>query len=237
MKILSVDTSARMTSVAIVTEHSVLAEYNIDTREAGLTHSQSLMPMIESVAKVAQTPLTELDGFAVAEGPGSFTGLRIGIGAVKGLAYALSKPCVGVSTLHALALNAAGHDGIICAAMDARCKQVYTAVFESTGGKINRLTEDMAIAIDGLVEKLASYRKSVFFVGDGADLCYNNLAGKSEHDIILAHPSVRYQRAANVGFAAMDAFINGKAVISAELMPVYLRLPQAEREYLAKQKS
>lgn len=232
MKILSIDTSAKVTSVAIVSETAVLAEYSIDTK---LTHSQALMPMVHSICSVSAIPLNSIDGFAVAVGPGSFTGLRISIGAIKGMAYALSRPCVGVSTLQGLALNLTDSDGIICATMDARCNQVYTAIFECSGGSVTRLCEDMAVTTDELLEKLTHYKKNIFLVGDGADLCYNKFK-ETHNNIMLADKSRRYQRASSIGFAAMVDFLAENTVSAAAIMPTYLRIPQAERELKEKNK-
>lgn len=226
MKILSIDTSAKVTSVAIVSETQVLAEYSIDTK---LTHSQALMPMVHSICEISAIPLNSVDGFAVAVGPGSFTGLRISIGAIKGMAYALSRPCVAVSTLQALALNLADVEGVICAAMDARCNQVYTALFKCSGGVITRLCDDMAITTDELAEKLKTITENIFLVGDGADLCYNKFKGNVDN-IILADKARRYQHASSVGFASIQDFLNGNTKTAAEIMPSYLRIPQAERE-------
>lgn len=228
LNILAVDTSAKVTSVAIINEQRILSEFNIDTR---LTHSQALMPMINSATTISRVDLSSIDGFAVAAGPGSFTGLRIGIGAIKGMAYALDKPCVSVSTLEALAQNLSECDGIICPVMDARCNQVYTALFDGTGDKITRLCEDMALTIDELLEKLSVYKKNVFFVGDGYDLCYNSAMGVM-NNIRETHSNKRYQRAASVGFASIAHFYSGNVLSASELIPIYLRLPQAERELL-----
>lgn len=230
MKILAVDTSAKVTSVSIINDTQVLSEFNIDTK---LTHSQTLMPMLYSALDNAKLSLNDIDGFAVSCGPGSFTGLRIGIGAIKGLSYATNKPCVGVSTLKALAYNLKGVEGIVCAVMDARCNQVYTATFNSTLSNMERLTEDEAITIDELIGRLKNNKKNVFFVGDGADLCYNKLK-ECFDNIYIADIGKKYQKASMVGVCALEEFKIGNTQTAAELSPVYLRLPQAQRERLAR---
>lgn len=226
MNILAIDTSAKVSSVAIINDDRILSEFNIDTR---LTHSQSLMPMIESVTKIAQININDIDGFSVSTGPGSFTGLRIGIGAIKGLAYALNKPCVGVSALLALATNLSNVDGIICPVMDARCSQVYTAVFDCSNNKLTRLCDDMAISIDDLLTMLKQYKKNIFFVGDGYSLCYNRSIDVLDN-VKETSENIKFQRASSVAFASINDFKNGNTVTATELMPLYLRLPQAERE-------
>ena len=230
MKILAMDTSAKTTSVCIAENDTILAEFSILT---SLTHSQTLMPMMQAASDSCGVALDTIDLFAVSNGPGSFTGLRIGIGAVKGMAMGANKPCIGISTLEALAQNLADTPDILCAAMDARCNQVYTAVFSVKDGVLCRLTEDTACMISELKETLRAYNKPITFVGDGAELCYK--AMKDELDVRLASPANRRQRASGV---ALCAYRNAEqAVSAAALAPTYLRRPQAERERLAKQQN
>lgn len=230
MKILAVDTSAKVTSVAVVTENEILAEFNSDTK---LTHSQALMPMLEAMLSCSKISLDDIDCFACAAGPGSFTGLRIGIAAIKGLAYGRDKPCVGISTLEGLAYNLKGVDGVVCAAMDARCNQVYTSIYQSTPTGLTPLFDDRAITIDELANLLETFKKNVFFVGDGANLCYNRMEQKLDN-IILSSPLLRYQKASSIGFLALEKLKTEQAMTASELMPIYLRLPQAQRELLKK---
>lgn len=225
MKILAVDTSAVCASVAITENDKIIS---LCSTNAGLTHSRTLLPMIDSALKNSETQLDSIDCFACANGPGSFTGIRIGISAIKGLADGLDKKCIAVSTLEGLAYNLVGQQVIACPVMDARCNQVYTAVFDVDGDKISRLTEDEAIKIDELGEKLKAYDKKIVFVGDGAEICHKALG----HSI--AAPVIRYQNAASVAFATINSFDESKMLSPAEIMPVYLRLPQAERELKAK---
>lgn len=225
MRILAVDTSAVCASVAVTENGKILSECSINT---GLTHSRTLMPMIDSTLKNAEIDLDSIDYFACSVGPGSFTGIRIGVAAIKGLSDATKKKCIPVSTLEALAYNLSGQNVTAVSAMDARCNQVYCAIFKVEGEKITRLTEDMAIQLDELGEKLKAY-ENVVFVGDGAKLCHSKL-GYS-----LAGQGNIYQRGSSVAFAAEKDFTEEKAIDAAALMPTYLRLPQAERELRAKQ--
>lgn len=233
MKYLVLEGSAAAASCALLEDQKVLGEFFVNIPQ---THSQTLLPMAESLLKTCGTAPGELDFFAVTRGPGSFTGLRIAIAAAKGLAMAAGKPCVGVSTLEGLARNLAGFEGTAAAVMDARCGQLYAGLFSLEGGEVIRAEEDCAVSIGELGEKLERIKKPVFLVGDGAELCYNKLMEtKSAGDRLrLAPPHLRYQRAAAVGAAALAAWIRGEALDAGELVPAYLRLPQAERELLAR---
>jgi tRNA threonylcarbamoyladenosine biosynthesis protein TsaB len=246
-KLLGLDSSAVAASCAVADFAAggrILAYATVNTKT---THSQTLMPLMESVLKAAGLTPSDLDAFAVTNGPGSFTGLRIGVSAVKGLAFALGKPVCGVSTLKSLAHNLAGQDVTACAVMDARRGEVYNALFEIRGDEIKRLTEDRAISLADLGKELERYDK-VVLVGDGAELAYEHFGGQSNgraplscggqetstpfaRSVKLAPEILRWQNAASVCFAAED-FISAK-----ELMPIYLRKPQAERERIMKEKS
>lgn len=231
MNILALDTSAKTTSVSLCDDTRVIAEFSLNTMK---THSQTLMPMIEAALHTSGTSLSEIDLFAVSSGPGSFTGLRIGIGAVKGLALGLSKPCIGVSTLEALAYNMIDHDGIVLTAMDARCKQVYCAFFRVSQKTVTRLTPDTACAIESLAGTLSTFDGApVTVVGDGAQLCVS-LLQKDVPSLQLASEPNRTQRASSVARCALKYYPDG-CTDAASLMPVYLRLPQAQRELLRKQ--
>jgi len=219
MKILGIDSSARSASAAITDGEKVLGCFYTNT---GLTHSQTLMPMIESLLKNANVRIDDIDLIAVNKGPGSFTGIRIGVAAAKGMA-----DVYGASTLGSMAYNLIDSDCIACCAMDARCGQVYYALFDITDGKITRLTEDNADSIENVEKKLKEYKKIKFIVGDGAEICYNNL--KNIDDVHLASQTHRFQSAIGVCFEAMNA-PEDQYIESAMLVPEYLRLPQAERE-------
>lgn len=223
MKILAIDSSAKVAAAAICTEDKILAETVLDT---GLTHSQTLMPVCASLLENARIELGEIDAFAVAAGPGSFTGLRIGIAAVKGMALPTDKPCIPVSTLEGLAYNLIGLDGIACAVMDARRNQVYNALFALADGKVTRLCEDRAISVEQLEAELSRFSQKILLCGDGALLCQSKLSNTLP-DIRLAPPALRFQRASGVAAAA---FHNKNTLTARQLIPRYLRLPQAERE-------
>ena len=224
MRILAVDTSAVCASVGVTEDGKILSESSINT---GLTHSRTLMPMIDSTLKNGEIDLDSIDYFACSVGPGSFTGIRIGVAAIKGLADGLKKKCIPVSTLEALAYNLQGRCCTAVSVMDSRCNQVYCGIFLVEGEKVTRLTEDMALKIDELEKMLPDY-ENVVFVGDGARLCHSKLGYE------IAPAGQLYQRGSSVAFAAEKSFSEEKTVTAAELMPAYLRLPQAERELKAR---
>ena len=227
MLICSVDSSATPASVCLLEDDKIIAEYYLNT---GFTHSQTLMAMLESVLKISGKSAGDIDLYAVNSGPGSFTGVRIGVSAVKGMAYALDKPCVEVSTLESMAYNLLGSHTIVCACMDARRRQVYHGLFRVDGDKVERLCDDTAIAVDDLLSGLPDHEE-IILVGDGAEL-----VDQSTDDplITLAPPNLRYQRASSVALAAVEKYNRGEVVSPAALMPRYLRLSQAERERNAK---
>lgn len=226
MKILAVDCSAKTAGVAIVDEKAqILSESFVN---AGLTHSETLLPMVDSALSFAKLSVSDIDSFVITNGPGSFTGIRIGIAAVKGLAAVNETPCCGVSTLKAMAYNLKGDDCIALSAMDARCAQVYFAAFRCCDNKVERLCEDMAIPAAQLSELLADYKgERIVCVGDGAHIAYEHLKDTMP-DIHIADGLKRYQRAWGAACAAIDEQLDFAP--PSELLPVYLRLSQAERE-------
>ncbi len=226
MKIMGIDTSATAASISICEDSKVLSEFFVNVK---LTHSQTMMPMVKAALDCAVLNLSDIDVFAVANGPGSFTGLRISIAAVKGMAFAQQKPCVGISTLEAIAHNVVSVPGVICPVMDARVKQVYNALFQSDGRKLTRLCPDRAITIAELAEELTSIKQSVILVGDGANLCYHEFSGKFPH-VVPAQENIRYQRASSVCALALREIQNCNTVSADALGVQYLRLPQAQRE-------
>lgn len=218
MLLLSIDSSAVTASAALTDGDKVIKSELINK---GLTHSETLLPLIKEV--MGETKYKELDAIAITAGPGSFTGVRIGVATVKGLAFANNIPCIGVSTLEAIAYNFTNEkNAIVCAVMDARRMQFYNAIFKIEDGKVIRLCEDRAIAIEELKEELKNYDK-VILAGDGSELCYNNI---NLENVLLSDEEHRYQNGVGVSKSAQ----NKKAIDSAMLMPVYLRLSQAERE-------
>ncbi len=222
MLILAFESSAKPASVALLRDGSLLSQYS---QCSALTHSRTLLPMAEDMLKNAELSLADVDLFAVAHGPGSFTGIRIGVSAVKGLAWASEKPCVGVSTLEAMAWHGLAAGGFVCPVMDARRSQVYNALFEIREGKPVRLTEDRPIALEELVPELQALDRPVFLVGDGAELTAKFL-DSAGIPYRLAPENLRWQSAWGVAMAARDKAPGG----ADDLLPVYLRLSQAERE-------
>lgn len=232
MNILAIESSAKAASVALCRDEFLVAE---SYQNSGLTHSSTLMPMCEALLKNCGVSLKEIDLIAVANGPGSFTGLRIGIATAKGLAWPDEIPCLGVSTLEAMAWNLCGMEGVVCCAMDARRQQVYNALFELKDGAPCRLTEDRAISLAELFAPEKPEKKPQILVGDGAQLCYDYSKALG-FDLRLAPPNLRYQHAYGVARAALERARQGETGSGGGLRANYLRLSQAERERLAKQK-
>ncbi len=233
MKILALESSATAASVALCEDETLIAQ---SFRDTGLTHSQTLLPMTEQLMAHCGLTVSDLDLIAVAAGPGSFTGLRIGVAAAKGLAWAAELPCAGCSTLEAMAWNLAGFEGELCPAMDARRHQVYNARFLAEGGRIRRLTPDRAIALEDLVAELRGTEQVQLVMGDGARLCYDALTSAGI-PARLAPPNLRQQTAWGVARLGLELARAGKTVSPAALTPVYHRLSQAERERLAREKN
>ena len=230
MRILALETSAKAVSAAVTEDGKVLCSGYQDT---GLTHSRTLMPLVDGMLSAAGLRVQDMDLLAAANGPGSFTGLRIGVSALKGLAWALEKPCCGVSTLAAMARNLAHMEGLIICAMDARRNQVYNALFLAHDGVLTRQCPDRAIGLAELAEEIKNRPEPKFVVGDGAGLCYNYLL---EQDVPcrMAPPQLVMQNAVGVALAAEEMAAAGQVTTARDLVPVYLRLSQAERERLAK---
>lgn len=224
MKILAIESSAKAASVAIVEDGKILGETFLN---CGLTHSVTIMPSVEWLLKMSNLSIRDISRIAISAGPGSFTGLRIGMAAVKGLAWACDIPCCGVSTLEAAAMSTSHIDGTVCAVMDARANQVYNALFTAKGGVLTRMCEDRAISLCDL-EKELSDKSDVVLVGDGAVLCHSEFNEKYK----MAPEHIRLQRAAYVALLSQNA----QEYSAHELKPEYIRLPQAERERLERLK-
>ena len=226
MLTLAFESSAKAASVALCEDGRLISQV---IQCSGLTHSRTLLPMAEDLLKNAEMEMKQIDCFAVAQGPGSFTGIRIGIATVKGLAWAADKPCIGVSTLAAMAWNGVAAGGLICAVMDARRSEVYNALFRIEDGRPVRLCPDRAISLSALTEELRDRGEAPFLVGDGTELA--SAFFREQHlDHRVPPENVRWQNAWGV---AMEAA--GKELCtSQELLPVYLRLSQAERERQAR---
>ena len=230
MNLLAFESSAKAASVALFSENGLLGE---KYRDDGLTHSQTLMPMAQQLLEECNLRPEDIHAVAVAAGPGSFTGVRIGVSAAKGFAWGRQIPCYGVSTLESMARQMAGSEGYILPVMDARRQQVYTALFECTSGVVTRLWEDCAISLEELAAQIKTLEKPIFLVGDGSILCYNTLKEQIP-GLVVQPPERMHQRARGVGLAALAAIVAGARGDAASLTPNYLRLSQAERERLEK---
>lgn len=228
MLILGIDTAAAPCCAAVydTDKQQTLGSFVINNK---LTHSVTLMPVVSDLLRNSGITTEDIDLFAVANGPGSFTGLRIGISAVKGMAFAVSKPCAAVSTLEAMAYNVAMCDGVVCASIDARCNQVYTATFLNDNGTVTRLTDEECLKADELAARLSEYDGDIILVGDGAQLV-KKAADEQGIDTRLAPDPLRFQTGYGVCLAAMNA----ERIAPEQLMPMYLKLPQAQRELMAK---
>ena len=230
MKILALDSTAKTASVSITEDERLITVYSVT---AGLNHSETLLPMVENALKTAQMKIDDIDMFAISDGPGSFTGVRIGVSLLKGLAFGKEKVCVGVSTLDALAQNLKGFVGIICPLMDARRDQVYNALFESDGKEIKRLCVDRAISLKELENELKKANdegKKIYLCGDGYTIAKAKLECGTEDTPVL----LREQNAYSVAVCALKKYKENKEsdFSDRELKPTYLRVPQAERERL-----
>ena len=224
MKILALDTTAEVCTAAICDDKKLIAEITVNT---GNTHSETLLPAVEQILKISETGFEEIDLFSCSTGPGSFTGVRIGVATVKGIAYGKNKPCVSVSTLDALAYNLIGIDGIICPVMNARRNQVYNALFECKNGELKRLCEDRALSIEELDEELSSIDKPIYLVGDGYSITEK---GFKKTKTCFVPERMRAQSAYSVACCALEKYNVGNTLTDSELVPIYLRPSQAERE-------
>ena len=230
MLILAFETSAKAASVALTENGKLLGESYQNT---GLTHSQTLMVMAEDLLKQCGKAVSDLTAVAVAEGPGSFTGVRIGVAAAKGMAWGAELPCYGISTLEAMAVSLGAYQGYICPCMDARRNQVYNALFYVNQGKLERVKEDRAIALSDLSEELKALEGPIFLVGDGSVLTHKTLS--NEIPALILPPEHRmHQRAVGVALLAEAKAQAGESGDAAALQPNYLRLSQAERERMEK---
>ena len=231
MKILAFDGTAKAASVALSEDGKILASYTVDN---GLTQSELLLPMAESLLRSLKLEFSDVDIFATSVGPGSFTGVRIGVSLIKGLAFGRKAPCVAVSTIEALAENLSPLKGMLVPCMDARRNQVYTATFRCDGKEITRLCEDRAISLDELAKELHSYDGPIYLSGDGYRVAKAALE-KAGVSISETPPILINENAESVARVAERKYKSGEYVTDTELSPTYLRLPQAERERLERQ--
>ena len=231
MLILAFETSAKAASAALMENGKLLGE---NYQNTGLTHSQTLMVMAEDLLKTCGYTPQQVEAVAVAAGPGSFTGIRIGVAAAKGFAWGGELPCYGVSTLEAMARSLSVYDGYVLPVMDARRNQVYNALFQVEKGNLTRLCEDRAIALADLAEEIKILQKPIFLVGDGSNLCYNTLEAVVPN-LVLPPEHRMHQRACGVALAAEEQIRRGILGNGGELTPNYLRVSQAERERMARE--
>jgi len=233
--ILAVESSASAASAALLKDGKLVGENFLNN---GLTHSVTLLPMIKSLVDNCKVEISDIDIIAVSSGPGSFTGLRIGAATVKGLCQSGSK-CMGVSTLMAMAYDHLDFNGVVCPCMDARCSQLYNALFNVDENGVSRICDDRALMIDELISELKKIKNNVLLVGDGALLCYNSIKENCPElldKVYLSPEHKRFQRAGGVALAAEWSIKNGiEPVLPNELELNYLRLPQAERQLLKKE--
>lgn len=233
MKILAFDSSGLVASVAILEEEQLIAEYTLNYKK---THSQTLLPMLDEIVKMTELDLSEIDAIAVAAGPGSFTGLRIGSATVKGLGLALNKPVISVPTLEGIAYNLYGTDSLICPMMDARRKQVYTGIYGFSGKEFQIISDQTACPVEEIIERCNTLGRKVIFLGDGVPVYRNLIESKIQVEYDFAPAHMNRQRAGAVGMRAFDYIREGRLETAAEHAPVYLRKSQAERELEAKGK-
>lgn len=232
MKILALDSSGLVASVAVLEDENLLGEFSINYKK---THSQTLLPMLDAVAKMIELDLKTLDAIAVAGGPGSFTGLRIGSATAKGLALALDKPIVSVPTVEGLAYNLYGSRDLVCPLMDARRNQTYTGLYEFAEGGMKTLVDQCAVGIEEILDRVNALGRPVTFLGDGVPVFCDIIEKTCRVSYGFAPAHLNKQRAGAVGALAMEYFRQGRVQDAAEHKPDYLRLSQAERERLEKE--
>lgn len=227
MLLLALDSSGLVASVAVVSEAVMLAEYTVNFKK---THSQTLLPMLNEIVEMVELELGTVDAIAVAAGPGSFTGLRIGSATAKGLGLALNKPIIAVPTLDGLAYNLYGTDKLICPILDARRNQVYTGLYEFEGGQFKAVKQQTATAIEELLQEINQLGKEVIFLGDGTPIYKEIISEKIKVDYSYAPVHLNRQRAGAIGALGLELYKKNQIETAAEHEPVYLRLSQAERE-------
>lgn len=232
MKILGLDSSGLVASVAIVEDDNLLGEYTVNYKK---THSQTLLPMLDEIAKMIELDLNTIDAIAIAGGPGSFTGLRIGSATAKGLGLALQKPIINVPTVDGLAYNLVGHQNMICPLMDARRNQTYTGLYRFEEEEMKVVEPQCAVGIDEIIAKINEIGKDVVFLGDGVPVFKNYIEENCKVSYRFAPAHMSKQRAGAVAVLGMQYMREGRFETAEEHKPEYLRLSQAERERLEKE--
>lgn len=230
MKILAIDSSGLVASVAVVADENLVGEFTVNYKK---THSQTLLPMMDMLAKMIDLDLETLDAVAVTKGPGSFTGLRIGSATVKGLALALEKPVIPIPTVDALAYNLCGHKDIVCPLMDARRNQTYTGLYRFHGNEMETIKDQCAVGIEEITEAINQTGMQAVFLGDGVPVFHEYLCSHIKVPCLFAPPHLNRQRAGAVAALGMRYFAEGRYESADEHVPEYLRLSQAEREKMA----
>lgn len=233
MKILAVDSSGLVASVAILEDYNLIAEYTLNYKK---THSQTLLPMVDEIVKMTETDINTIDAIAVAKGPGSFTGLRIGTATVKGLGLALGKPIIGIPTVEGLAMNLYNTKGLICPLMDARRNQVYTGIYRFQNNQLLIVKDQVAVGIEEIIDALNIIGEEVIFLGDGVPVYEEIIEKRAMVPCSFAPAHVNRQRAGAIAVRAVSYLEKGEFVDASVFVPEYLRLSQAERERLQKQK-
>lgn len=234
MKILALDSSGLVASVALVEGDNLIAEYTVNYKK---THSQTLLPMLDEIVKMTETELACVDAIAVAEGPGSFTGLRIGCATVKGLGFALQKPIIGIPTVEGLAMNLYGTDSLICPLMDARRTQVYTGIYRFEEDQLQIVKDCVAVGVEEILDALNLIGKRVVFLGDGVAVYRDIIEQRMQISYTYAPAHVNKQRAAAIAVRAMEYWKRGCYTSADAFKPEYFRLSQAERERMEKEES
>ena len=234
MKILAIDSSGLVATVALLDGENMIAEYTVNYRK---THSQTLLPMVDEIVSMTETDLSEIDGIAVAAGPGSFTGLRIGSATAKGLGLALNKPLIPVPTLEGLACNYYGYQGLICPMMDARRQQVYTGIYRFDRGEMKVVKEQTACPVLEIIEEVNGLGEPVVYLGDGVPVYRDKIEEGTGVPYMIAPAHMNRQRAGAVGRRAMDYLSRGMTESAADHAPIYIRKSQAERELNARGES
>lgn len=227
MRILALDSSGLVASVAIASEEALLAEYTINYKR---THSQTLLPMLDEIIRMADLDISDIDAIAVSAGPGSFTGLRIGSATAKGLGLALDKPIIPIPTVDGLAYNLYGTDKMVCPIMDARRDQVYTGLYEFIDDRLIVISPQKAVSIDELVEEINQIGRETIFLGDGVPIHRERIENKMKNDYEFAPIHMNRQRAGAIAALGLQYYRLGQVESADQHQPVYLRMSQAERE-------
>lgn len=233
MRVLGIDTSGLVASVAILTDDILTGEYTTNYKK---THSQTLLPMLNELMNRLEMDINNVDAIAVAAGPGSFTGLRIGSSTAKGLGLALNKPIISVPTLEGLAYNLCDTQGLICPIMDAKRNQVYTGIYEVMNAKLETIMPQAAISIDELIAQINKYQRKVIFLGDGVEVYKEQIIQKVDAPFQFAPAHLAKQRAGTIAALGKLYYEQGRYESASDHTPVYLRMSQAERERLEREK-